>query len=53
VVADLVEVTVESSAFLVSMDRIVSGIYLDDEPPFVSPSKQGVGASAERNFKCR
>ena len=50
-VADLLEVTIEGCTLLVSVDRIVSGIYIDDKSPFVSPSKQSVGASAERIFE--
>jgi hypothetical protein len=53
VAAHLVEVTVEYGAFLISMDGIVCGVYIDYEPPFVSPSKQGVGASSGRIFECR
>ena len=51
VIADLVEVTVERCSLLVSVDGVFGGINIDDESPFVSPSKQGVGGSAEAFFK--
>ena len=47
VIADLVEVTVKGCTLLVSVDGIFGGIYIDDEPPFVSAPKQGVGGSAD------
>jgi hypothetical protein len=49
-IADLVEVTVKGCTLLVSMDGVLGGIYIDYESSFVSASKQGVGASAERLF---
>jgi hypothetical protein len=51
VMADLVEVTVKCGAFLISMDGIVCGIYVDYKPPFVSAPKQGVGGSTDGIFK--
>ena len=51
VIADLVEVTVKGCTLLVSVDGIFGGIYIDDEPPFVSASKEGVGGSADGILK--
>jgi len=42
-VADLVEVAVKGCALLLSVDRVFSGINIDDEPPFVSTPKEGFG----------
>ena len=50
-VADLLEVTVKGCALLLSVDGIFGGIYIDDEAPFVSAPKEGVGGSAERIFE--
>ena len=50
-IADLLQVTVKGCTLLVSVNRIVSGIYIDYESSFVSASKQGVGASAKRIFE--
>jgi hypothetical protein len=50
-VADLLEVTVKGSPLLLSVDRIFGGINIDDEPPFVSAPKEGVGGSAQRIFE--
>ena len=50
-IADLVEVTVERCFLLVSVDGVLGGINIDDESPFVSPSKQGVDGSAEAFFE--
>ena len=47
VVADLLEVTVKGCALLLSVDRIFGAIYIDDEPPFVSAPKEGIGGSAD------
>jgi hypothetical protein len=47
VIADLVEITVKGCTLLVSVYGIFGGIYIDDEPPFVSAPKQGVGGSAD------
>jgi hypothetical protein len=49
--ADLLEITVEGGTFLISVDGVFSGIYIDDEPPFVSAPEQGVGGSADGIFK--
>jgi hypothetical protein len=51
VIADLFKVAVEDGAFLISMDGVFSGIDIDDEMTFVSPSKQGIGGSAEAFFE--
>jgi hypothetical protein len=50
-IADLIEVTVESRTLLVSVDGIFGGIYVTDEPPFVSAPKQGVGRAADGIFE--
>ncbi len=50
-VADLIEVTVKSCTLLLSVDGIFSGINIDDEPPFVSAPKEGVGSSADHIFQ--
>jgi hypothetical protein len=50
-IANPVEVTVKGRTLLVSMDGIFGGIYVDYKPPFISPSKQGVGTSAQRIFQ--
>ena len=50
-IADLVEVTVEGCTLLVSVNGVFGGIYINDEPPFVSAPKQGVGRSANGIFK--
>jgi hypothetical protein len=50
-VADLLKVAVEGGAFLISMDGVFSGIDIDYEMTFISPSKQGVGGSAEAFFE--
>jgi hypothetical protein len=50
-VADLLEVTVKGCTLLVPMDGIFGGIYIDDEPPFVSTPEEGFGGSAERIFE--
>jgi hypothetical protein len=50
-VADLHEVTVKGRALLLSVNGIFSGIYIDDEPPFVSAPKEGVGGSADCIFE--
>lgn len=45
-VANLIEVAFEGGALLLSMYGVFSGINIDDEPPFVSAPKKGVGGSA-------
>ena len=45
-VADLFEVSVEGCAFLLSVNGTFSGIYDDDEPPFVSTPKEDFGGPA-------
>jgi hypothetical protein len=50
-IADLVEITVKGCTLLVSVDGIFGGIYIDDEPPFVSAPKEDVGGSADGIFK--
>jgi hypothetical protein len=50
-VADLLEVAVEDCAFLISVNRVFGGININDEAPFVSTPKEGVGRSAERIFE--
>jgi hypothetical protein len=50
-IANLVEVTVEGCALLVSVNRVLGGIYINNEPPFVSAPKKGVGRSANAIFK--
>jgi hypothetical protein len=50
-VADLIEVTVKGCTLLVPMDGIFGGIDIDDEPPFVSASKECVGRSADHIFQ--
>jgi len=49
---DLFEVAVKCGALLFSVNGVFSGIHIDDESPFVSPSKQGVGGSAYVFFEC-
>jgi len=44
-VADLLEVTVKGCTLLLSVNRIFGGIDIDNEPPFVSAPKEGVGGS--------
>jgi hypothetical protein len=44
-VADLLEVTVEGCTLLLSVNRIFGRIDIDNEPPFVSAPKEGVGGS--------
>jgi hypothetical protein len=51
VVADLLEVAVEGGTFLLPVDGVFCGIYIDNESSFVSAPKQGVGASVERIFE--
>jgi hypothetical protein len=36
---------------LLSVDRVFTGIDIDDESPFVSAPKEGVGRSAEHIFE--
>ncbi len=50
-IADLIEITVKGCTLLVSVDGVFSGIYIDDEPPFVSAPKEGVGGSADCIFE--
>jgi hypothetical protein len=50
-VADLLEVTVKGCTLLLSVDWIFGGIYIDDEPPFVSAPKEGLGRSADHIFQ--
>ncbi len=50
-VADLLEVTIKGCTLLVPVDWIFGGIYIDDEPPFVSAPKEGVGRSADHIFQ--
>ncbi len=50
-IADMIEVTVESCALLLSVDGVFTGIDIDDESPFVSAPKEGVGGSTERIFE--
>jgi hypothetical protein len=47
----MVEVAVECGTLLISMDGAFCGIYIDDESPFVSAPKQGLGRPAEAVFK--
>jgi hypothetical protein len=49
-VADLLEVTGKGCTHLVSVDGIFGGIYIDDEPPFVSAPKEGLRRSADHIF---
>ena len=49
--ADLAEAAIKCGAFLISMDGIVCGIYVDYKSPFISPSKQSVATSAEPIFQ--
>src|SRR5208337_895145 len=49
--ADLLEVTVKDCILLVPVDGIFGGIYIDDEPPFASAPKEGVGRSADHIFQ--
>ena len=51
VIADLVGITVKRCTLLVSVHGIFGGIYIDDEPPFVSAPKEGVGGPADGIFK--
>jgi hypothetical protein len=50
-VADLIEITVKGWTLLVSVGGISGGIDIDDEPPFVSAPKQGVGGSTDHIFQ--
>jgi hypothetical protein len=50
-VADLLEVTVKGCTILLSVNRVFGGIDIDNEPPFVSAPKEGVGGSIENIFE--
>jgi len=50
-VAELLEVTVEGCALLLSVNGVFGGIDIYDEPPFVSAPKEGFGGSAEHIFE--
>jgi len=50
-IASLVEVAVKGCTLLASVHGIFGGIYINDEPPFVSAPKQGVGRSGDGIFK--
>ncbi|MGA2402143.1 MAG: hypothetical protein ABSG91_10595 [Syntrophobacteraceae bacterium] len=50
-VAELLEVTVEGCALLLSVNGVFGGIDIDNEPPFISAPKEGVGGSAQRIFE--
>jgi hypothetical protein len=51
VVTDLFKVVMEGGAFLISMDGVFSGIDIDYEMTFISPSMKSVGGSAEAFFE--
>jgi hypothetical protein len=44
-VADLLEVIVKGCTLLLSVNRVFGGIDINNEPPFVSAPKEGVGGS--------
>ena len=50
-IADLLEVTVKGCTLLASVHGIFGGIYINDEPPFVSTPQEGFGGSAEHIFQ--
>jgi hypothetical protein len=50
-VAELLEITVEGCALLRSVNGVLGGIDIYDEPPFVSAPKEGFGGSAEHIFE--
>ncbi len=50
-VTELLEVTFEGCALLLSVNRVFGGIDIHDEPPFVSAPKEGVGRSAGHIFQ--
>ncbi len=50
-VANQLEVTVKGRPLLLSVDGVFSGININDEPPFVSMPKEGVGRSADHIFE--
>jgi len=51
VMADPFKVTVKVCVFLLPVDGVFTGIDIDDESPFVSAPKEGVGSSAGHIFE--